>query len=80
MEENLLFLAKKIQDLTQNNGETDAARLALETNLHYQAVVQAIQKMEALGWISAYEMDMCCGMEYVVNRLTQKGTLAITQN
>ena len=80
MEENLLFLAKKIQDLTQNNGETDAARLALETNLHYQAVVQAIQKMEALGWISAYEMDMCCGMEYVVNGLTQKGTLQITQN
>ena len=79
MEENLLFLAKKIQDLTQNNGETDAARLALETNLHYQAVVQAIQKMEALGWISAYEMDMCCGKEYVVNGLTQKGTLEMTK-
>ena len=66
-------LAKKIALLTEQNEETDISALAREMEMKHGEVEEYIQKMDEKGWISTYELDMCCGSEYVVTGLTEEG-------
>lgn len=77
MEETDLLLMKKITELTVKNGETDAAALSWETGLQHADILHRLKKMEEKNWLVTYEIDMCCGAEYVVDGLTDEGKAAL---
>lgn len=76
MEEMYCCLAKKIAELTEQNEETDVSTLAMVLSMKYGEVQKYIQEMDEKGWILTYEIDMCCGSEYVVTGLTEEGKQA----
>lgn len=73
MEETYLVLMEKIVELTEKNGETDAAALSWETGLKHGEILQRLKEMEDKNWLVTYEIDMCCGAEYIVDGLTDEG-------
>lgn len=73
MEETYLLLMVKIVELTGKNGETDAAALAWETGMSHGEILLRLKEMEEKNWLITYEIDMCCGEEYVVDGLTEEG-------
>lgn len=73
MEEKWKLLAEKIMMLAQKNGETDTAALAWETGMKQGEVQELIRQMEEKNWLITYEIDMCCGAEYVIDGLTEIG-------
>lgn len=79
MEELYNRLAKKIVEFTKQNKETDISTLARALEMKYGEVQTCIQKMDENGWILVYELDMCCGSEYIVTGLTKEGTRKFLQ-
>lgn len=81
MDEKYLKIAKAIQKLTETNTETntetDASAISWETGLPQPEILQILKDMEAQNWICIYEIDMCCGAEYVVDGLTENGKAAL---
>ncbi len=79
MEERYQILAEKILELTQKNGETDAAVLSYEIGKNHGEILQLLKEMEQQNWLSTYELDMCCGTEYIVDGLTEEGMTALSK-
>ena len=79
MEETYLLLMEKIVELTEKNGETDAAALAWETGMKHGDILLRLKEMEEKNWLVTYEIDMCCGEEYIVDGLTDAGKAALTE-
>lgn len=73
MEEKYLKLAQAIDKLTKTNSETDASALSWETGMPQPEILQILKDMEVNNWICIYEIDMCCGEEYVIDGLTESG-------
>ncbi len=73
MDEKYLKIAKAIDKLTKTNAETDASALSWETGMSQPEILQILKDMEANNWICIYEIDMCCGAEYVLDGLTESG-------
>lgn len=76
MEEKYQILMEKILCLLEKNGETDASALSWETEWKQHEIITLLQEMVAKNWISTYEIDMCCGSEYVIDRVTEEGKAA----
>lgn len=79
MEEKYQILAEKILELVQKNGETDAAALSWETGQSHGEILCLLKEMEQQNWLSTYELDMCCGVEYIVDGLTEQGMQALSK-
>lgn len=79
MEETYLLLMEKIVELTEKNGETDAAALAWETGMKHGDILLRLKEMEEKNWLVTYEIDMCCGEEYIVDGLTDAGKAALAE-
>lgn len=77
MGEKYLLLAEKIIELTEKNGETDASALSWETGMTQPEILLLLKEMEEKNWLVTYEIDMCCGSEYIVDGLTEEGKEAI---
>ncbi len=75
LEETYLLLMEKIVELTEKNGETDAAALALK----HGDILLRLKEMEEKNWLVTYEIDMCCGEEYIVDGLTDAGKAALAE-
>lgn len=73
MKETYFLLMKKIMELTVKNGETDASALSWETGMKHGEILQRLKEMEEKNWLITYEIDMCCGEEYIVDGLTDTG-------
>lgn len=73
MEEKYVKIAQAIEKLTQNHTETDASAISWETGMSQPEILQILKEMEANDWICIYEIDMCCGAEYVIDGLTENG-------
>lgn len=58
MEETYLLLMEKIVELTEKNGETDAAALAWETGMKHGDILLRLKEMEEKnGWL---HMKLIC--------------------
>ncbi len=79
LEETYLLLMEKIVALTEKNGETDAAALAWEIGMKHGEILQRLKEMEEKNWLVTYEIDMCCGEEYIVDGLTDAGKAAMAE-
>ncbi len=77
MEEKYQILAEKILELVQKSGETDAAALSMELGQNHGEILCLLKEMEQQNWLSTYELDMCCGVEYIVDGLTEQGVQAL---
>lgn len=73
MEKKMKLLAEKIQALTADGKETDLAVLSKETGESQQVLEGILLEMEEKNWVSVYEIDLCCGAEYVIHGLTEEG-------
>ncbi|MBM6876825.1 hypothetical protein H9X85_00020 [Anaerotignum lactatifermentans] len=71
--------AKQIEDLTKNGSETDLAALSREMGVSQQETEKMILEMEEKGWVSLYEIDLCCSAEYVIQGLTEEGRQALLE-
>ncbi|MCI7657662.1 hypothetical protein [Anaerotignum sp.] len=79
MEEMYGLLMEKILELTEKNEETDAAALSWETGIKHGEILQKLKEMEDKNWLVTYEIDMCCGAEYIVDGLTDAGKAALEE-
>lgn len=79
LEETYLLLMEKIVALTEKNGETDAAALTWEIGMKHGEILQRLKEMEEKNWLVTYEIDMCCGEEYIVDGLTDAGKAAMAE-
>ncbi len=78
MNESYLILIEKILYLLEKNEETDASALAWETEWKQHEIITMLQEMAEKNWLSTYEIDMCCGAEYIVDHVTEEGKAAYT--
>lgn len=77
MEEKYLKIAQAIEKLTKTNTETDASAISWETGISQPEILKILKEMEEKNWICIYEIDMCCGAEYVIDGLTEIGKTAL---
>lgn len=42
-------------------------------------ILQRLKEMEEKNWLVTYEIDMCCGEEYIVDGLTDEGKAALAE-
>lgn len=76
MEEKYQILMEKIICLLEKNGETDASALSWETEWKQHEIIELLEEMSKKNWISTYEIDMCCGAEYIIDSVTEEGKAA----
>ena len=70
LEETYLLLMEKIVALTEKNWET---------GMKHGEILQRLKEMEEKNWLVTYEIDMCCGEEYIVDGLTDEGKAALAE-
>lgn len=76
---NIFVVDGKNRGTDRKNGETDAAALAWETGMKHGEILQRLKEMEEKNWLVTYEIDMCCGEEYIVDGLTDEGKAALAE-
>lgn len=79
MEEKMKKLAEQIDALTKDGGETDLTALSKTAGLPQQELEGILLEMEEKNWVSVYEIDLCCGAEYVIHGLTEEGRQAMLE-
>lgn len=42
-------------------------------------ILLRLKEMEEKNWLVTYEIDMCCGEEYIVDGLTDAGKAALAE-
>lgn len=77
MEKKMKKLAVQIEALTKDGRETDLTVLSKETGLLQRELEGILLEMDAKNWVSVYEIDLCCGAEYVIHGLTEEGRQAM---
>lgn len=77
MEEKMKKLAEQIEVLTKDGRETDLAALSKAVGLPQQELEGILLEMEEKNWVSVYEIDLCCGAEYVIQGVTAEGRQAL---
>ena len=73
MKEEYKHIIGIIDKFLKKGEEPDTAMIAKETNFTSQQIYDFIAEMEEEGLVIAFEIDMCCGEDYVVKELTAKG-------
>ncbi|WP_313523970.1 hypothetical protein [Anaerotignum sp.] len=74
MNEKHIEMLKLIQSNCVDGKELDPTDIArLGTSFTMQEVQEAIPILEDDGLIEVIEIDMCCGVDYVVCGITEKG-------
>lgn len=74
MNETQIEILKIIQTHCTNGRELDITDIMkLGSSLAMPQVLEAIPILENHGYIEVVEIDMCCGADYIVTAITQKG-------
>ncbi|MDD3394187.1 MAG: hypothetical protein PHG19_06055 [Anaerotignum sp.] len=74
MNEKQIEILQIIQTHCTNGRELDIADIMqLGTALAMPQVLEAVPILENQGYIEVIEIDMCCGADYIVTGITQKG-------
>lgn len=78
MDEKQMKVLKLIQTHCINGKELDPTDIIrLEESLTMMEVLEAIPILENEGYIEVIEIDMCCGADYIITGITQKGNAFI---
>ena len=73
MKQEYIAIIKAVDKFLKQKEEPDTAMIAKETDLTSQQVYDFITEMEQQQLLIAFEIDMCCGEDYIVKELTEKG-------
>lgn len=73
MKQEYIAIIKAVDKFLKQKEEPDTAMIAKETALTSQQVYDFITEMEQQQLLIAFEIDMCCGEDYIVKELTKKG-------
>ncbi len=73
MKKEYFKIISVVDNFLKQGQEPDIAMIAKETALSNQQVYDCITEMEEKELIIAFEIDMCCGEDYVIKELTEKG-------
>ncbi len=72
MKQEYIAVIKVVNKFLKQGEEPDTSMIAKETSFTSQQVYDLITGMEEKGLLIAFEIDMCCGEDYVVKELTEK--------
>ncbi len=72
MKQEYIAIIKAVYKFLKQGEEPDTAMIAKQTNLTSAQVYDFITEMEEQQLLIAFEIDMCCGEDYIVKELTQK--------
>lgn len=72
MKQEYIAIIKAVDNLFKQGEEPDTAMIAKQTALTNQQVYDFITEMEEQQLLIAFEIDMCCGEDYIVKELTEK--------
>ncbi len=72
MKQEYIAIIKAVYKFLKQGEEPDTAMIAKQTNLTNGQVYDFITEMEEQQLLIAFEIDMCCGEDYIVKELTQK--------
>ncbi len=73
MKKEYFKIISVVDNFLKQGQEPDIAMIAKETALSNQQVYDCITEMEEKELIIAFEIDMCCGEDYIIKELTEKG-------
>ncbi len=72
MKPEYIAIIKAVDKFLKQGEEPDTSMIAKQTNLTSQQVYDFIAEMEQQQLLIAFEIDMCCGEDYIVKELTEK--------
>ena len=72
MKPEYIAIIKAVDKFLKQGEEPDTSKIAKQTNLTSQQVYDFIAEMEQQQLLIAFEIDMCCGEDYIVKELTEK--------
>ena len=72
MKPEYIAIIKAVDKFLKQGEEPDTSMIAKQTNLTSQQVYDFIAEMEQQQLLIAFEIDMCCGKDYIVKELTEK--------
>lgn len=72
MKQEYIAIIKAVDKLLKQGEEPDTAMIAKQTSFTSQQVYDFITEMEEQQLLIAFEIDMCCGEDYIVKELTEK--------
>lgn len=72
MKPEYIAIIKTVDKFLKQGEEPDTSMIAKQTNLTSQQVYDFIAEMEQQQLLIAFEIDMCCGEDYIVKELTEK--------
>lgn len=73
MKQEYCDIIKAADKFLKQGEEPDSAMIAKQTGFKSQQVYDYIAEMEEQGLVLAFEIDMCCGEDYVIKEITEKG-------
>lgn len=73
MKQEYCDIIKAADKFLKSGEEPDSAMIAKQTGFKSQQVCDYIMEMEEQGLVLAFEIDMCCGEDYVIKEITEKG-------
>jgi len=72
MKPEYIAIIKAVDKFLKQGEEPDTSMIAKQTNLTSQQVYDFIAEMEQQQLLIAFEIDMCCGEDYIVKELTEE--------
>lgn len=72
MKPEYIAIIKAVDKFLKQGEEPDTSMIAKQTSLSSQKVYDIITEMEQQQLLIAFEIDMCCGEDYIVKELTEK--------
>lgn len=72
MKQEYIAVIKAVDKFLKQGEEPDTSMIAKETSFTSQQIYDLITDMEEKGLLIAFEIDMCCGEDYVIKELTKK--------
>lgn len=73
MKQEYCDIIKAADKFLKQGEEPDSAMIAKQTGFKSEQVYDYIAEMEEQGLVLAFEIDMCCGEDYVIKEITEKG-------
>lgn len=69
-----------VHKICAEKGETDAADVAKAVGMTTDEAESCIRRMDEENLAVVIEIDMCCGEEYIVRGLTEKGEALLKED
>ncbi len=73
MKQEYCDIIKAADKFLKEGEQPDSAMIAKEVHLKSEQVCHLMEEMDEQGLVIAFEIDMCCGEDYVINEITEKG-------